>query len=108
VSGHPEFSGGYDVETAAALGIGAKENENGNYVLNAWPLKSVELLIAKFNGNSRIVAANNPIPANEMAMGKCQIVGPPDSHQVVELNGRRLGAYPNRKPGEPPVPRACY
>ena len=57
VSGHPELSGGYDVETAAALGIGAKANADGNIVVDNRPIKNVELFIAQIGGKPRIVAA---------------------------------------------------
>jgi hypothetical protein len=57
VSGHPELSGGYEVETAMALGIGAKANSDGNIVMDNRPLKNVELFIARIGGKSRIVAA---------------------------------------------------
>lgn len=57
VSGHPELSGGYDIETAAALGIGAKADADGHIELDNEPLKNVELFIAQIGGKPRIVAA---------------------------------------------------
>jgi hypothetical protein len=57
VSGHPELSGGYDVKTAADLGIGAKVNADGYIVMDNRLLKNVELFIAQIGGKPRIVAA---------------------------------------------------
>jgi hypothetical protein len=57
VAGHPELSGGYDLQTALALGIGAKADADGLIVVDTRPLKNVELFIAQIGGKPRIVAA---------------------------------------------------
>lgn len=60
VSGHPEFSGDYQVESAAALGLGAEKTPDGTVQLNGSSFKNVELLVAQREGKPKIVAAIIP------------------------------------------------